>query len=305
MKLSFLSVLFFLSLLAMALSCKKDRDVHPTEEWFTDPTNLPQPPQGCKIVKTTYKDPSDGRTGDLLWEPETITLDDGRKMPISCVAKTTYLYDNQNRILEIRTQLLNNLYWLYKYTYTRDFIITYQEYLALGTTKPAISIDTTSLNDQGLINRRQGLGEPFYFYSQDNQLVDREPDRPGQSQVYVDGNMFEYVVYQSWGMRDGEWFAYDRFLKHYSYLTTRPNLPVIHQFRGNESHNLPLKEIWQLESSPDFGTQTVYQKTYTYWYDQLGQVKRRIVHGKPLIGGWLIEDDLYGVGVTDFEYECS
>ncbi|MGM9509266.1 hypothetical protein ACS5NO_16135 [Larkinella sp. GY13] len=301
MKTSFLSILFLLSLLAMALSCKKDRDLHPNG-WVTDPTNLPQPPKGCKIVRTTYKNPSVGRTGDQLWEPETVTLDDGRKVPVSCVTKTTCLYDNQNRIVEIRSQYLDNQYWLFKYTYTSDFVITYQEYS--GKTKPYIEIDTTSLNDQGLINRRQGLGEPYYFYNQDDQLVDREPDRPGQSQVYIDGNMVEYVVYQSWGMRDGEWFAYDRFLQRYSYLTTRPNLPVIHQFRGNESRNLPLKEIWQLESSPDFGTQQVYQKTYTYWYDQQGQVKRRIVHGKPLIGGWLIEDDLYGVGVTDFEYEC-
>ncbi|WP_421826432.1 hypothetical protein [Larkinella sp.] len=303
MKTSFLSILFLLSLLAMAISCKKDRDLHPND-WVTDPTNLPQPPKGCKIVRTTYKDPSDGRTGDLLWEPETITLDDGRKMPISCVAKTVYTYDKQGRIIEIHTQLLNNLYWLYKYTYTTDFVITYQEYLALRATKPTIEIDSTSLNGQGLINRYRGSGESYLIYNQDYQLVDDSPNRPGYTQVFVDGNMVERVEYQSWGMRDGEWFPYDRFLQYFTYILPRPNLPVIHQFRGNESRSLPLKEVWQLESSPDFGTQKVYQKTYTYWYDQQGQVRRRIVHGKPLIGGWLIEDDLYGVGVTDFEYEC-
>ncbi|MGM9509267.1 hypothetical protein ACS5NO_16140 [Larkinella sp. GY13] len=304
MKTSFLSILFLLSLLAMAISCKKDRDLHPNG-WVTDPTNLPQPPKGCKIVKTTYKDPSDGRTGDLLWEPETITLDDGRKMPISCVAKMTYTYDAQNRLVEVYEKLLNNLYTRHRYTYESHYLIDYYEVLYKGETEPTIRIDTTSLNGQGLINRYRGSGESYLIYNQDYQLVDDSPNRPGYTHIYVDGNMIEQVEYQSWGMRNGEWFAYDRFLRHFSFNMTRPNLPVIHQFRGNESRNLPLKEVWQLESSPDFGTQKVYQKTYNYWYDQQGQVRRRIVHGKPLIGGWLIEDDLYGVGVTDFEYECS
>ncbi|WP_421826433.1 hypothetical protein [Larkinella sp.] len=304
MKISFVSILFLLSLLAIALSCKKDRDLHPNG-WVTDPTNLPLPPKGCKIVKTTYKTPSVGRTGDQLWEPETVTLDDGQKVPVSCVGKMSYKYDAQNRLMEVHEELLFNQYTLHRYTYTPHYLIDYYELFAKGDAKPTIRIDTTSLNDQGLVSRYGGVGDPYLLYNQDRRLVDDSPTRPGETHIVIDGNLVEYVVYQSWGLRDGEWFAYDRFLKRFTYLAMRPNLPVTHPFRGDESRNLPVKEIWQLESSPDFGTQTVYQKTYTYWYDQQGQVKRRIVHGKPLIGGWLIEDDLYGVGVTDYEYECS
>lgn len=291
-----------LTLLVMAPNCKRENDLPPG--LVADATTLPQPPQGCRIVRTTYKDPSVGRTGAELWEPETIKLDDGNKIEVSCVSKTTYTYDQQGRIVETRSQLLNNLYWLHRYTYTPTALIGYQEFLAKGATKTTILNDTTSLNERGFISRFKGLGEPYWFYNQDDQLIDTDAERPGLTRTYVDGNKVEHVEYQSWGMRNGEWFAYDRFLKRFSYNLSRPNLPVILPFRGRESRNLPTKEVWHLEASPDFGTRTVYQKTYNYLYDKQGQVRRQVVYGKPLIGGSLIEDDLYGVGVTDYEYEC-
>lgn len=59
-----------------------------------------------------------------------------------------------------------------------------------------------------------------------------------------------------------------------------------------------------MEGSSQFADGPVYQKIYTYTYDKLGRVKRMVVNGKALNQGWLIADDTYGVGVTDYEYEC-
>lgn len=93
-------------------------------------------------------------------------------------------------------------------------------------------------------------------------------------------------------------------LRRFDYNLNRPNLPVIDQFRGQLSRNLPTKEVWEMHQSSQFPNGPVYQKIYTYTYDKLGRVKRRVVNGKALNPGWLIEDDTYGVGVTDYEYEC-
>ena len=50
--------------------------------------------------------------------------------------------------------------------------------------------------------------------------------------------------------------------------------------------------IYYMRSLPDFGEDN----------PTVPQINVRLKMA--LIGGWLIEDDLYGVGVTDYEYEC-
>lgn len=59
-----------------------------------------------------------------------------------------------------------------------------------------------------------------------------------------------------------------------------------------------------MRQSSQFLEGLAYQKVYTYTFNKQGRVKRRVVNGKALNPGWLIEDDNYRVGVNDYEYEC-
>ena len=298
------TTLFSLSfiLLAWVLGCKK-----PPVQDQIDP-NPPQPPANCKIVRTTYKDPTTGREANLIKEPETITLDDGVKVQVSRVDQTTYKYDGQGRIIEEREQLLSDDYRLMKYTYTPTSLMIETESLAHNSSdKPYTRLDTIPLDAQGNRTRYHSLGKPYLFYNEDGQVIDVDniPGNNtvpyGQTHQYTDGNLAQQTLTADWVQRDGQWVGSDVWYKHYRYNVSRPNLPIIYQYQGKPSRNLPVEELWYVSA---LGQAPVYRKTLTYTYDKLGRVKRRIAYGRSLNRSWLIEDDLYGVGVTDYEYEC-
>ena len=294
------TTLFSLSfiLLAWVLGCKK-----PPVQDQIDP-NPPQPPANCRIVRTTYKTPTIGLDpkSPLIIEPEMITLDDGEKIQVSLITKKTYRYDNQSRIVEIRGQNLNTYYNEY-FIYTDNYVIQRIEYTVVGSSTPNILLDTIQLNGQGLVSRQRGLGDPYLLYNADKQPIGYI-DNPGNTHMYENGNLKEVIENASWIERNGQSTPTDYMLRRFSYNIDRPNLPLVYQFRGQLSRNLPIKEIWEMHQSSQFPDGPVYQKIYTYTYDKQGRVKRRVVNGKALNSGWLIEDDTYGVGVTDFEYEC-
>lgn len=305
MKTSFLSILFLLSLLAMAISCKKDRELNPAEEWFTDPTNLPQPPQGCKIVKTTYKTlmlPGDQRPG-----VETITLEDGRKIKVGTVTTTTFIFDPQGRIVEENRQNLNT-YILYRYAYLPKYLIKYNEWTGLADngnrTGPYMETDTIPINDQNLIEVSDDYGPFFLKYDKNDYLIQTSSGKSSDSNqgFYIYSAESNLVTFQNESLRNTS--LPELLTIHYTYLINRPNLPTIYGFRGKESRNLMLTENWEIRNSRDFVDGSLYQVKYTYWYDKLGRVKRRFRYGKALNPQWLIEQDPYGIGVTDYEYRC-
>lgn len=285
-------------MLAWVLGCKK-----PLVQEQIDP-NPPQPPANCRIVRTTYKTPTMGLNpkSPFIKEPETITLDDGEKIQISLITRKTYKYDGQGKVVEILGWNLSTYYHEY-FSYTDKYVIQRIEYTAVGNSTPNILRDTIQLDEQGLVSRQRGLGDAYLLYNTDKQPVGTSY-YPGKTHVYENGNLTQVLKNATWVQRNGQSVPVDYQLNHFSYNLSRPNLPVIYQFRGQLSQNLPTKEIWEMHQSSQFRDGPVYQKVCTYTYDKQGRVKRRVVNGKALYSGWLIEDDTYGVGVTDYEYEC-
>lgn len=238
----------------------------------------------------------------FIKEPETITLDDGEKIQISLITRKTYKYDGQGKVVEILGWNLSTYYHEY-FSYTDKYVIQRIEYTAVGNSTPNILRDTIQLDEQGLVSRQRGLGDAYLLYNTDKQPVGTSY-YPGKTHVYENGNLTQVLKNATWVQRNGQSVPVDYQLNHFSYNLSRPNLPVIYQFRGQLSQNLPTKEIWEMHQSSQFRDGPVYQKVCTYTYDKQGRVKRRVVNGKALYSGWLIEDDTYGVGVTDYEYEC-
>jgi hypothetical protein len=307
-----LSFYFLLISILLTLSCQKEpieaQVDAPVQEPLLDDelTHLPLPPEGCKITKTTYKGlVFEGY--ENRWDPEIITLDDGQKVPIQTFYTNTYTYDQQGRIEQIYQQFPNNYYSLQRFTYTANQVSIHFDFFTSETKQPTVNTETMQLNERGLRDRfpNMGMGQPHIIYNQDDQVLNMSPDRPGITHVYEQGNLVAEIELQSWGRRaDSTWFGYNILRNRVTYETRRPNLPVIQSFYGRSSRNLPLKEVKEQEFWPGVSLDLVYQKTHTYHYDQQGQVRRRITHGKRLKASWPLEDDPYGVGVTDFEYEC-
>ncbi len=219
---------------------------------------------------------------------------------------TTYAYDDWNRIKEIKMVSPYNFYYHYRYRYDDRQIISSVEYVSSNPNNVPnyIKTDTIRLNDRGLPVELDDRGRSIYTYNADGQLLSTDPDRP-DTRTYVDGNLKQKIVNVTWQNENGQWLPTDYQLRRYEYDLSRSSLPVINQFQATGSRNLLLKEMWEMKRSSELPEGPVYRKTYTYTYDKQGHVKRHIAHGKSLYVGWLIEDDPYGVGVTDYEYECN
>lgn len=295
------SVLLILGLTGLlGLGCKKPVEVE---------TEPPLPPEGCRIVRTIYKSPVPfiSQTPTAKIDPETVALEDGQRAQVALLSITTYKYDSQGRIIEIleKNAIDPKAYILNRFVYEVSRLITFSESSSSLILKPSSSNDTIPLNQQGLQNYYTPEGREAYTYNSNKQLVSRYIDRP-DTHTYVNGNLVAAInYYPTWVKENGQWVPTDYQLREYKYNTSRPNLPVVRQYYGNTSKNLPIKEIWSMKGSSDFADGPVYQKVYLYSYDKLGRVKRQIAHGKSLNRGWIIEDDSYGVGVTDYIYECS
>lgn len=288
---------WILGLLLLGLSRKKP--VEPV---------IPKLPADCRIIATVYKTTTKDRESGPKYDLETITLSDGNTATISRVLNTYYNYDDKGRIIEQNEKWPNGDYRLTKFIYSSGFLITYSELLASSFgNKLRMTRDTISLYPTGFLSRAVGVGLPDNRYNQEGQktgsglLVNRPA---GDSCRYENGNCVQKIQGPLWQFSNGRWFPTDYLLITYRYDLNRTNIRPFRQFEGKPSRNLPLTEHWETKASSQFPDGLVYQKAYLYTFDQYGRVIRRIAHGKTLYGGWLIQDDYNGVGVTDYIYEC-
>ena len=309
--------LLFLTMLGVGIGCKKEvEDVKPpvvvspptsgtTPPVSTTPTSpttvlLTDYPPGCRIARTIYKTLTANRDQSIIFDPETVTLEDGRKVEVSTIVTTLYSYDLQGRIAGEKQ--LNTLSYInLSYTYTNTRLYTNQESKATGEKVPIFEIDTTQLNEQGYILRLDSKsGPPLYIYNQEGQRISRYGNVPAIFNQYQNGNMIREVATGIGYTVNGQRVDMPDDVYTYRYDTLRPNLPVIHQFKGKLSRNLPIERI---DYSSGLLPGPVYRKSFTYFYDAVGRVKRRITYGKALNPLWGLQDDPNGIGVTDFEYE--
>ncbi|MCY7357228.1 MAG: hypothetical protein LH609_07100 [Rudanella sp.] len=286
-----------LLVLALTGSCKHPVDV----EQVSEP---PMPPEGCRIVKTVYKNQSPFIFKFDVVDSEKLTLDDGRQVQVALISTTTYKYDQQNRIVEQVETGTKGDYAVTKHSYNPKQVVESFEAFKNDRSISYVRRDTIQLNEQGLWTNYDKNGQSLYVYNADKQLVSTSPERPWIKYTYQNGNQADQTRFATWIQENGQWVPTDYQYRRYEYNLQRPNLPVVRQYLGADSRNLPTKEIWEMQRSSQFADGPVYQRTYTYFYDKRGLVKRRIANGKPLNPGWLLEDDPRGVGVIDYEYVC-
>ncbi len=295
MKTTMLYSLLFLTLLGVGIGCKKE----------VEPTNTAVYPPGCRIARTFYKNPTIGRAKDITINPETITLNDGSQVEVSLVGTADYTYDDKKRITEIYDRVPGGSYFLYRFVYTPQKLYRENESFSAEINiqpNPSSRRDTLTLDQQGLRVLIDEEGKSISYYNTDGQFLGDGPT-PNQKNTYENGNLVEQMINATWTQQSGQWTPFDYRLTRFSYDLQRPNLPAVQQFLGRGSRNLPIKEVWEMQKSSQFPAGPVYQKTFTYSYDAQGRVKRRVAYGKALYRGWFVEDDPYGVGVTDYEYQ--
>ncbi|KAB7732717.1 hypothetical protein F5984_01835 [Rudanella paleaurantiibacter] len=268
------------------------------------PTTLPLPPEGCKIVRTIYKNRVASIANSKEVDSERLTLDDGRQVRVSLATTTTYSYDQQGRITEENNQNPDGSYYIINFAYSdRQLIQSIKSY-----NKPDnlsfTDTDTISINQVGLWTIYNSDGKSLYVYNAEGQMVSSSPDRPAILNRYLNGNLTEQTRFATWVQQNGQWIPTDYQLIRHEHDLARPNLPEPRQFLGATSRNLPTKEVWEMWLSSAFDDGPVYQRTFRYSFDKRGLVKRRIANGKALNPQWLMEEDPYGVGVIDYEYAC-
>ncbi len=289
-------LLAFLLLLTVALSCKEQ--VQLPDEPAPDLAN-------CRIVRTVYKTPSVGRTGDILKEEETVKLPDGSTTKVSTVQTTTYKYDEQGRIREVYEQRLKGQYSRYIYEYKNGGVYTFERSGEPERDPYRTQTDSVQVNEQGFLALAYGFGRAYYVFNSEGQMLNKYPDYLPFTHRYIDGNLTEELRYAFWQKINDQWRSFDAEYLRYRYDLSHPNLPLVYQFRGRESRNLPIEEVRDIRNGVQYPSASVYRKRFAYSYDRWGRVTRRITQGKALVNWWLLEDDLYGIGVTDFEYACS
>ncbi len=260
--------------------------------------NVPQPPDGCRIVRTVYK------TVTLIppfLNAETVTI--GEKTAIVHTNTiTTYTYDRQGRLIKDRRQhwrgqidslvykYLPERVWMEEATwdYASKYYFTRTDTFYLDNRNLAVRI-TTSL--------RQGIFSTS-SYNADGFQVKYESSTGGTVDTHTikDKN----IVQQS-RLLDGGFGTTSVRLEYY---LSRSNLPELTQFEGRNSQNLLLKRVLSSAGSLFYPSGDVFQQNYYYEFDSRGRVKRQIVYSYSLNPGWPYQTDSGGIGITDFEYEC-
>ncbi|GAB3254670.1 hypothetical protein GCM10027347_15260 [Larkinella harenae] len=265
---------------------------------------LPHPYVKCRIVKTIYKTPTIGRKRELIIEPEIITLSDGSKVEVSLVSTTIYTYDTEGRITEEYEKLLSNNYTLTKFKYNSREVYRYKEWTFNDDQKVSSKSDTISLNELGLVTK--------YYNNSYSVRYDTEgyPTNWGANTtqgyyVYKDENVVK-LVQESFTKRNGEYVKTGEvYNKYIEYNLNHLNLPATQSLIGKVSFNLPIREKVEVFGFGYIEDGIIYEKNYNYFFDNKNRVKRRIAHGKAINSKWGLEEDLYGIGVTNFEYECK
>jgi hypothetical protein len=320
MKTTILYSVVLLTMLGIGLSCKKViEEVKPPV--VTKPGSSTQPtsttpvattptadtawlsayPPGCQLVKTVYKPSATGRSSVL--DMETIKLDDGQNVKISVLSTSYYKYDGQGRIVEVKDVLADsNFYWLYKFNYKETILTLETTFTSRKENKTDITpIDTMVLYPNGFIRHyRIGTIGPGRQYNQDGQLINKYGSTVTElANRYENGNLIWESAIQRLIYLNGVRTETTDQTVEYKYDLTHANLPVIYQYEGKLSRNLPIES--NRYACCDFGGALVYRETLTYTFDERGRVKRRVRHGTGY-NQWLIIPDVDGVGVTDYEY---
>ena len=307
--------LLFLTMLGVGISCKKEvEEIKPpvvvsppvsTTPIATTPTSpttvlLTNYPPGCRIARTIYKTLTVNRDKAIIFDPETVTLEDGRKVEVSTTIIAQYLYDAKGQITDRKQKMILGS-WNFNYTYTSTTLYIRNESKRDDEQMSVIGTDTLRLNERGYILRLDSKpSPPLYIYNQEGQRISKYGNVPAIFNQYQNGNLTREVATGVGYTVNGQRVDMPDNVYTYRYDTLRPNLPVIYQFEGKSSRNLPIERI---DYASDLPSGPVYRKSFTYFYDSVGRVKRRITYGKALNPQWGLEDDLYGIGVTDFEYE--
>ncbi|WP_128546366.1 hypothetical protein [Larkinella soli] len=286
---------FLLILFSVAISCHKTE----VEPLFTDPTNLPQPPHGCRIVKTIYKVMNNSKK--QLPDAETISIENGPRVRIGTGVTTTYSYDDLGRLLEEK-----NSQFIIKYSYRLNKIFIQRMWFDTNKANNMMAdqVKEYNLNNWGKIIADSTSKETYDALGNIIQITN------ATSTSFYDyniGNLIQYTLdFRSGSEKDIPTTLTRRgaLIISYSYLPNRPNLPQIKSFESSHSKNLLLKKVIEAKESGEWGEGKLYQINYSYLYDKQGRVKRQIKYGYSLSPLWLTEEDPSGISVTDYEYEC-
>lgn len=285
-----------LLLVCLVVNCKTK-----TEE--VDPLASIYPP-GCQIVRTVYKTPTIGFPSELIVEPEDLQLNDGKTVKIGTVEKSTYLYNGQGQITEIVGQHLQNTKRRRVFLYSPNLLLINEIY---SSEKGLVyeRNDTVPLNNSGYQDRATIDTNPQlnWIYDSQGYFLGRSPDLakllPNR---YEQGNLVRFIDMAYISQQNGQVSIKEDRTRVFKYDLNRANLPPIYQYLGRPSRNLPVEEVIEIHNDAAIAEGPVYRKTFTYTFDTKGRILRRVAYGRRLNSSWLLEDDLYGVGVTDYEY---
>ena len=182
-------------------------------------------------------------------------------------------------------------------------MVRYNEWTISDSNKLHIFNDTILLNNQDLISKYYDNSYTVQNNSDGYPIGWGEKYNRGYY-VYSNGNVVK-LVQESFKLRENNYVKTGEvYTKRIDYDVNHQNLPIIQSLTGKQSHNLPIKETIEVVSFWNIKDGTVYQKEYIYTFDNQGRVKRRIAYGKAVNPMWMLEEDLYGIGITDYEYEC-
>lgn len=264
-------------LLASCTGCQKE-----PEQLSSGPQN------GCLIATQMTKElVRPGQTSQL--DLETVTVD-RKSFRVSTTKKSAYTYDEQGRILTEYNQYADNKADSVFYTYTADSVLISR--INIMVSPRVVSTAKVKLNNLGYAENQPYSRKATY--DKDGYLTHLESDE-GSSIIYkvLNGNVIESSFSDS--------PATPTHIIKTQFDLTRPGIPTVPTFYGKVSRNLPIKgsiddDYWG-NIIPN-----VYNTSYTYTFDKVGNVTRQIMHGEdgdpPFIYGGL------KVIVTDFTYTC-
>ncbi len=265
-------------LLSWLLGCKKEPELVP---------NL----DSCRIVKQIYK--NTWLKGSKI-DTEPIIVE-GRPVNVSTNTVTKFAYDKAGKLILETVDYSIGSTVKQTYMYFFDLIIKSTSSTSFQDNRSEAK-DTLFLNKQGLsINAHSGLTAT---YDEQNFLI---KESAGTLDIK------KYIIQRD-NLISLDYTNPNSDISHkqdiYEYLLDKNNLPNNQPFWGSASKNLVTRYTETVLSSETYPIGPVYQIEYTYIFDKYGRVKRRISIGKQLNPLWPFEADPYGIGVTDFEYEC-
>lgn len=219
--------------------------------------NVPQPPAGCRIVRTVY------RTVTLIppfLDAETITIGSKTATAHTNII-TTYTYDGQGRLIKDRRQLHRGPVDSLTYKYLPDRVITEEATWEYLDKKHFFRADTFYLDSRNLgikvtTSLRQGIFSTAR-YDEDGFRVKYESSTGGAINNYTikDKNIVLLDSYLDGG--------FGTLGIRFEYYSVRPNLPVLTTFEGRNSRNLLSRRVQASSGSVFHPSGDVFQENFT------------------------------------------